>query len=332
MKKISKILTEHKYAIIWTVCYMAITWAVLYFMFKFNIFNGAQWHKLAHAQLHGFAGFVFGILILSTLPLYIATTTLIIRTKKPLVTIPVPKIPLPKWPIKTTSPAPTQCDTPDKDKITEEKTTPDQESQAETTSELPPELPPELHGAFIRARNHISLIQINTPQDTSGTTDNIPDTNDTLPLPSDFDIEIDSIPGMEDTTSFNVPVFTDINFDQENTDTTPTKTHSDYDNTDLIKYLKEKNIEHNIHDEIVTTSTHAIITHSDNNFWVIDNENWFANGQTRPALQKTITEFATKHNLTPVIYLAAQNIMDIDIHSAKWKSNGIIIITSPDEL
>lgn len=295
-------------------------------MFKFNIFNGAQWHKLAHAQLRGFAGFVFGILILSALPLYIATTTLIIRTKKPLVTIPVPKVQLPKWPTKT-APA-TPCHPSDKDTTTEEKTTPVPESQPE----LPAELPPELHGAFIRARSRINIIQINTPQDVSDESAAAPETNDTLPLPNDFDIELDNIPGMDDTPSFNVPVFTDINFDQENTETAPTTTQYNPDNTDLVKYLTEKNIEHSIHDDIVATPSHAIITHSDENFWVIDNENWFANGKTRPALQKTITEFATEHNLTPVIYLAAQNIMDIDTHIEQWKSSGIIIITSPDEL
>lgn len=328
MKKISKILTEHKYAIIWTICYMAITWAVLYFMFKFNIFNGGQWHKLAHAQLHGFAGFVFGILILSALPLYIATTTLIIRTKKPLVTIPVPKVPLPKWPTKPTPATPTPCDSPDKDITAEEKTTPDQEPQPE----LPAEIPPELHGAFIRARSRINIIQINNPQDTSDESTIAPEANDILPLPSDFDIELDNMPGMDDTPSFNIPVFTDISFDQENTENATTTIHGNYDNTDLIKYLTKNNIEHSIHDDIVTTPTHAIITHSDENFWVIDNENWFANGQTRPALQKTITEFATEHNLTPVIYLATQNIMDIDAHIKQWESSGIIVITSPDEL
>ncbi len=307
---------------------MAITWAVLYFMFKFNIFNGTQWHKLAHAQLHGFAGFVFGILILSALPLYIATTTLIIRTKKPLVTIPVPKVPLPKWPTKPTPATPTPCDSPDKDITAEEKTTPDQEPQPE----LPAELPPELHGAFIRARSRINIIQINTPQDTSDESIIAPEANDILPLPSDFDIELNDIPGMDDIPSFNVPVFTDINFDQNDTDIPTTTTHDNSDNTDLIKFLTENNIEHSIHDDIITTPTHAIITHSDENFWVIDNENWFANGKTRPALQKTITEFANEHNLTPVIYLATQNIMDIDTYIEQWQSDGIIVITSPNKL
>ena len=323
MKKIYKFLSEHKYAIIWSVFYIAATWAVLYFMFKFNIFNGTQWHKLAHAQLHGFAGFVFGILILSALPLYIATTTLIIRTKKPLVTIPVPKVNLPKW-LTNAKQAPTA----------EPTTTPTQETNNTpvTHEPLPDELPLELHSAFINARNRISITQIAAPQADTNRPSIQSDTSDTLPLPSDFDIELNDIPGMDDIPSFNVPVFTDINFDQDDTDIQTTTTHDNSDNTDLIKFLTENNIEHSIHDDIVTTPTHAIITHSDENFWVIDNENWFANGKTRPALQKKIKEFANEHNLTPVIYLAAQNIMDIDTYIEQWQSDGIIVITSPNKL
>ena len=323
MKKIFKIFSEHKYAIIWTICYVAITWAVLYFMFNFSIFNGAQWHKLAHAQLYGFAGFVFGILILSALPLYIATTTLIIRTKKPLVTIPVPKVNLPKWPAKAKQvPTPEPTITPTQETI----------NTPVTHESLPDELPLELHSAFINARNRINVTQIAIPQADTNQSHIQSDTSDALPLPSDFDIELNNIPGMDDTPSFNVPVFTDINFDQDDTDTPTTTTDNYSDNTDLIKFLSDNNIEHNIHDDIVTTPTHAIITHSDNNFWVIDNENWFANGKTRPALQKKIKEFATEHNLTPVIYLASQNIMDIDTHIKQWQSDGIIIIATPDEL
>lgn len=301
-------------------------WAILYFMFNFSIFNITQWQKLARAELHGFAGFVFGILILSALPMYVATTTLIIRTKKPLITATIPKIKLPKPSSKpSTTPKPTtESDTPD--------TTPTDDNK--DTQKLPEDLPPELHSAYIRAYNHIPLTNIVPPQTNTSESILPNESNDTLPLPTDFDIQLNNIPGMEDTPTFNMPVFTDINFDDAIEDTEnaiETTTHTP-DNSDLIKYLTEHNIPHEKHDDIITTPTRAIITHSDENFWVADKENWFANGQTRPALQLQITEFATAHNLEPVIYLAAQNIMDIDQHIKSWQSDGITIITSPDEL
>lgn len=323
MKKIYKILSDHKYAIIWTGVYIFITWAILFFIFNFSIFNTAQWHKLAHAQLHGFAGFVFGILILSALPLYIATTTLIIRTKKPLVTIPVPQITLPKWPAKN-KPTPVAEPTP----------TPEHNEQIQEDKKLPDELPLELHSVFIRAQSRINIAPIIPPQNTTDeSTTTTSGTDDILPLPSDFDIKLDDIPGMNDAPSFDIPVFTDISFNTNDTDSnTITSTQDSTDISDLTEYLNKKNIEHSVHDDIVATPTHAIITHNDENFWVIDNENWFANGKTRPALQKTITEFATEHNLTPVIYLATKNIMDIDAHIEQWQHDDIIVITSPDEL
>ena len=97
MKKITDIFKNHKHAIHWTIGYIIVMWAILYFLFNFNMFDGHMWHRLMHARLHGFAGHVFGLLILAALPLYMASTTLIIRTKKPLITVPLPKIPLPKF-------------------------------------------------------------------------------------------------------------------------------------------------------------------------------------------------------------------------------------------
>ena len=109
MKRISEILSTHRHAIIWTACYIMVMWTILYFLFRFNMFSGHMWNRLFHAQLHGFAGFVFGILILAALPLYIASTALIVRTKKPLITI--PKNPLTKL-TNRLQPVPVQSDTP----------------------------------------------------------------------------------------------------------------------------------------------------------------------------------------------------------------------------
>ena len=82
---------SNKYVILWTVAYFVATWAIMRFMFNFNIFSALRWHQLMHAHLHGFAGMVFGILILAAVPMYIATTIVIARTKTPLFTITIPE-------------------------------------------------------------------------------------------------------------------------------------------------------------------------------------------------------------------------------------------------
>ena len=82
--RIRNFYNSNKYAILWTVGYVIATWAIMRYMFNFNIFSAYRWHQLMHAHLHGFAGFVFGILILAMVPLYVATTIVIARTKSPL--------------------------------------------------------------------------------------------------------------------------------------------------------------------------------------------------------------------------------------------------------
>ena len=90
MNKVLDFIKKNKYAFIWTICYVLVMWTVLKYMFNFDMFSGTQWNILFHAQLRGFPGFVFGILILAAIPLYIATTMVIYRTKKPLFTIKLP--------------------------------------------------------------------------------------------------------------------------------------------------------------------------------------------------------------------------------------------------
>ena len=242
MNKILDFIKSHKYAIIWTLCYVAITWAILFFLFNFSIFSAPQWRHLMRAQLRGFPGFVFGILILAALPLYVATTTLIVRTKKPLITIPITKIKIPAlFKATTTEPAPTpepESETP--------TLGPD---EVDTPTELPPDMPAELRFAFIRARNNIGRVQtsaFNAPQQTSAP--NMSDTqkiNETsFPLPTDFDLEIPT-PEMD-----TMPTFTEINFDEP--DATPdTDTQTDTnDNSELIKYLTENNKAYSTDDTI----------------------------------------------------------------------------------
>ena len=322
MNKILDFIKSHKYAIIWTLCYIATTWAILFFMFDFSIFSAPQWHRLMRAQLRGFPGFVFGILILAALPLYVATTTLIVRTKKPLITIPIPKIKIPA--LFKHAPA-------------EPASTPEPESEtpalgpdeADTPTELPPDMPAELRFAFIRARNNIGRVQtsaFNTPQQTPvPNTPEMPDIDDTsFPLPADFDIDTPT----PDTDI--MPTFTEINFDEPESNTDIE--FDTNDNSELIEYLTENNKAYSTDDNIVITDTHAIITHSDPDFWVADTDNWFAAGRTCPSPIIAVQNAATKHNRTPIIYLATKNIMDIEKLIPEWQSAGITVITDLSEI
>ncbi len=322
MTKIFDFIKSHKYAIIWTLCYIVVTWAILYFMFDFSIFSSAQWRHLARAQLRGFPGFVFGILVLAALPLYIATTTLIIRTKKPLITIPLPKIKIPAF----LKPAPAPASDPAPAPETETPTLGPNEVDA--PAELPDDMPAELRFAFIRARNNIGRVQtsvFNAPQPTTtaGVTDTTEIVADTLPLPADFDIDIPT-----PDTDASIPTFTEINFDDA-IDNAPDNPN---DSLELIVHLTEQDKEFSTDGDVVITDTHAIITHSDSDFWVADTDNWFAAGRTCPSPIATIQEIAQKHNRAPAIYLASKNIMDIDKLIPTWQSAGITVITDLAEI
>lgn len=323
MKKILDFYRTHKVAIIWTLCYIAVMWVILYGLFKFNMFNGAQWHRLFHAQLHGFPGFVFGILILAALPMYVATTVLVVRNKKPLITVPVPAYIKQAFAKPATTPDAPAPDTP-------AEKTPDPEP-------LPPEMPNELRPHFIRSRILMAAAGtpcINTPYGNPApdtpTTEPEPTQNDDqlteLPLPSDFDI---SIPdgGFEQTTDdspiFGAPTFTDINFDD--TPATPVS-------EPICDYLTANNIPFEIDNDLVITNKHVIASHTDTEFWIADEETWFAAGEKRLSPIKQILDIAKSKNLIPVMYLGATNIMDLDKNTELWTTMGISVITSPDQL
>lgn len=346
MNAIKEFFTTHKYAIIWTLCYTVIMWAILYFMFNFNMFNGSQWNHLIHAELHGFAGFVFGILILSMLPLYIATTTLVIRNKKPLITVPTPKLPkikIPSFLCSTPAPAP----------VAEPETQTPTPEQPEPTTELSDEIPAEIRTAFIRARNNIGQLQTSAfnapaPKQPEKILETV-DTTNAFPIPTDFDIDNESdelIPSFEDKPLFSdTPLFSDISFDDtpeqrtEESSTATTTMGSEFpsdtnhlNDSAIIKHLTQSNCSFTITDDIILTDTHAISVHEDPDFWVADSENWFAAGKTRPSPIIAAKKAGQTHNKKPAIYIGSQNILDIDKLISEWESNGITVFTDLSEI
>ncbi|MDW3024551.1 MAG: hypothetical protein R8N50_02580 [Alphaproteobacteria bacterium] len=317
MNKLWNFIKSHQHAITWTLCYILITWAILHFLFNFSIFSSAQWHHLMRAQLRGFPGFVFGIMLLAAIPLYIATTTLIVRTKKPLITIPIPKIKMPTF-LQSPPPAPEPAPEP----------TPTTATTSPTPTELPSDMPAELRSVFIRNRNNLGRIQTSvfndstkiTPQEISDPTQTMVES---IPVPSDFDLDLQ----FNDTPD-SIPTFTEIDFESDISDA-PAEQNN---NTEIINHLTKNGHPYSVDGDTIITDTHAITTHSDPDFWVADTENWFAAGRICPSPIVAVQTAAQKHNRIPVIYLATNNILDIDKLIPEWESAGITVITDLSEL
>lgn len=351
-ERIRNFYNSNKYAILWTVGYVIATWAIMRYMFNFNIFSATRWHQLMHAHLHGFAGFVFGILILAMIPLYVATTIVIARTKSPLFNF---KFKVPKFIKAFFTKAFTQTPMDDEPDIetasepetkTESESTPETETKSETdstTTESKPEpvpatVPAEMRVAYERARDNTAYKQTSVfdlghvtkkadaPTDE---TSNNTVTESEMPIPTDFDIN--------DTENIidDVPVFTDLDFDDDDNDVDETDSESQTatvqtatGNNDIVtKYLTEHSTPYTVENDVVITDKFAIVSHTDSDFWVADNESWFAAGKIRRSPIASVIESATAHNVTPVLYLGSDNIMDIDELRPQWERNGVRVIS-----
>ncbi len=302
-------------------------------MFNFNMFVWQNWIKLFHAHLKGFPGFVFGILILAAIPMYIATTSIIIRTKKPLF---VPKTP--KWLL------------PVKEENAEEKKAEEiSETQAEEKTKSEPQkeekiIPVELRQAFLRARVHAgpnpkSNFDISnvSEQFVSPKIDKEPELQSAgeLPVPTDFDINKELEDTDSDIPSFS-PIFSDINFDEEETESLKNAEGAAEEiSSELLpvtEYLSEKGIKFTIGNNIIITEQNAIAAHTDSDFWIADEETWFAAGKQKPSPIPALLSTAESKDLKPILYLGKTNILDLESNKEAWSKKGIKIITNLDEL
>ena len=75
-----------------------------------------------------------------------------------------------------------------------------------------------------------------------------------------------------------------------------------------------------------------IYEHNDEDFWIMDGDSWFATGQQKDSPVNELIGLAQQNDLTPVIYLHSQNIMDIDNVIANFESSGIRVVKNLDEL
>lgn len=316
MKKLFEFLKTKKLVIQWTIGYFAVLWFILKFLFKFDMFSAHYWHRFFHASFHGFPGFVFCVLVYSAIPIYIASTLIINRTQTPLVTMPT--IPLLNkvrdfimnlFPQKESEP------------VVEPEPEPEQKEE-EKKDEYPNDMPPELHIPFQRIKNNVALREkisvynkpiVSAPVPETTSVDNFSNI-----LPNDFDIE------ENESNSDFVPTFTDLNFDE------PESEPALENNT--TKYFTEKNIEFETYKNFVATEKYLIYEHNDKDFWIMDEDIWFASGKQMDSPINELKQLASDNGLTPILYLHTQNIMDAENTIKNFESNGVHVITNLDEL
>lgn len=352
MQKVTDFIKSRRHIITWTITYVFIMWAILRGLFNFNMFSSLHWSYLAHAHLRGFAGFVFGILILAAVPMYIATTTLVARSGAPLFTIPIPKF------LKRAfaPPAPAAAPTDD---------TPAPANDTPVEKPLPDGLPLELRGAFLRARGRVGAEQIssfdmramdNAASQIATSQNPTTDIAGDLPLPTDFDdmgafddFAPDAATG-HDISDTPVPVFREIKFDgfdddtaveiphddaPATADTTPNATDAPHTNgaptvTDFLGAHNMPIIATD--DDVIVTDKYAIATHDDPSFWVADGDTWFATGRQKPSPVVAATRVAAARGVVPVLYMTCDNIMNIDARRADWEKAGVVVTNDLDVL
>lgn len=314
MKKVLDFLKTNFVIAKWTFWYFLVVWLILWYIFRFDMFSRAYWWKFFHAHLRGFIGFVFGALVYSIIPIYIATVSVIYRTKEPIIKIPLI------------------------DKISEyikskfAKTKQEAVAETEETSipetkpdfEYPADMPREMHALFKRTKERMALsgktgpATIYQPKQKDTTIEE--SENKSFPIPTDFDIG-DSL---NDETDDNIPTFKEINFDE------PAKP-AEPDNT-MIKYLHDKNIEFDLYNDFIITNKYLIYVHNDQDFWILDNDNWFAAGKQINSPIPIMLEMIKDTQLKPVIYFESTNVMDFDGTVETLQNQGITVITKPTEL
>lgn len=321
MKRMLDFLKTNLIVIKWTLVYFVFLWLVLKFLFNFNMLSLVHWHKFFHASFHGFGGFMFNVLVYSAIPIYIATVITTYRKQSFIITIPlIDKVHDFIKNIFTKK----ETDEPLPEPEIEEIPEPTIQSQ-----EFPEDLPAEMRVPYMRAKNNMPFIGetsiFNKPKNESPQPVNDAENTEesAIPIPTDFDIS-DNF-----TTDDSVPVFQDINFD---TPTVEIENENKKFENSVTKYFDKNNIEYETYKEFVANEKYIIYTHNDSDFWIMDEENWFAAGKQKDSPIPELLELAKQNDLIPVIYFESQNIMDFENTTKQIESSGVKVIKSLDEL
>ena len=326
MSRVNNFFKKCKLPILWTIGYVFVVWAIMHILFHFEIFSKANWIHVSHAYLHGLGGLAFSLIVLATIPLYIATMTIVIRTQKPLLALLAPKFII-KILEKIFPPKPVE--------VVEEKN--ESEIPQLTNAEID-RFPAEMRPAFIRARSHPNRITTPICSVCSITPNVYPDSNATPSEPITPDTDLPQPPDFDTDDTFTMPsepqsapVFQDIDLYGDD-DSSENDTPETIDNP-VTEFLKKSNREFNIlNNEIILTEKSAIAVHTDSDFWIMDEPTWFASGKTRQSPIKTLLDTAKEHNVQPVLFLGATNIMNLDEKLKTWENDGINVITKPEDL
>ena len=324
MKKIFDFLKSNILLVRWTLGYFAFLAIILKFLFKFNVFSACHWWKFFHATLHGFGGLVFGAIMYSAIPIYIASALIIYRKKTAIITLPFSdKIKSLFEKIKTLL-TPTTTTTPEPEKA------PEQTTQEDTATEYPADMPRELYIPYMRAKQNMHLNMttstFNQPAQKQSEPESNEPQNESFPIPSDFDISDSLAPSTPQPTN-DFPVFKDLDFD------TPleSKTNDKLSNS-VTKYFDANGTEYEIYQNFVATKKYVIYDHGDEDFWIMDDDTWFASKKQIKSPISDLLDLAKQNDLTPVLYLESQNIMDLTGTVEKFKSAGIRVVKKLEEL
>ncbi|MDR0967455.1 MAG: hypothetical protein LBL75_01320 [Rickettsiales bacterium] len=282
--------------LLWTGWYFVISYLIFLLMFNFNILHLSDWAILPNIGFHGFGGLIFGICVLSFIPIYIGGFMVIKKNGRGFFT-PTPK----EKAVYTPEIIQHKNDLPPID--------------------FPKNMPEEMRFPYTRLkRGGLSSVAIEcnvlpTPNDgaviSADCTPEAPIQMDSdIALPDDFDIA--------DKTS-NAPVFRELNWGE-----------SKDDNSDKNDTKSEQTDEIAI--ELRGDKKFAIISHDDPDFWIADENEWFAGGKQKPSPIKFVMARAESENATPVLLLKTKNIMDLESLQKKWESDGILVINDLDEL
>jgi hypothetical protein len=282
-------------AAFWSVGWLAFVFLVCLIIYGFNIFLSSHWDMLSDKILWGFSGFSFMIFFAAAPAVYLAVLIQILRAKK----FPFSFF---KKPAKKTESAAPPLTAP----------------EAEPAIKLPAGIPDELREPYLRmtrgqlARGAMGVPTRETKDERRETRDNgvssavgaptaggVPPESepvDLFPLPDDFS---------ESANAPDAPVFREISFGSAPKEPAPTESAHE------IK-ITEKDGE-----------KLAEFTHSDSDFWIADEDNWFASGKQIASPIKRLLETAAATGATPVLRLASTNVMDLETKRAEWENLGI---------
>ena len=350
MKKIKDFLINSRRTIVWTIFYCLVMWSILRYLFNFDMLRADHWKKLLTVELHGFAGLVFGILVLAAVPLYIATTVLTVRNKSVPIKIPRPACFNPSPKKEESEPEPTVV-------------------EQEVLPELRPGVPAEMRDSFMRAKKRYGVRQQSvfnrTANATYGADKAVPkadvsktseapdvapvmfhdlpmggaekvsnnvskntvdtDENPDFPIPKDFDVV------GADAGDYDVPVFSEINFDDESNDTNNAD-ESEISPDAVCEILNAAGVSARVDGDLIKTDKFVIAVHGDNEFWVADEFDWFASGKQRPSPIVKLLGVRDADGLSPILYLPCDNIMDLDKLIPEWEKSGIKVVRNEKEL